>query len=589
MNTAFTGAALLSIGGTISACITWGAIAILVISILHGMSRGMYKTAIRIITLGLAVYLTYHLTEMITGILHDMFVDQTVEQIITRVWADYSTVVSEKIRGIINSFDATTMERLVAAATVIVAMPVVFVAVFYILKILSMFVYYLLHAIFRVGKKNSMVSKLMGIMLGIIQGAVVIWALLMPVAGLAGLAEEAKPVITHDKDEAVVERVNDIYENYIDDVTSNVFIKLVRGFGADHMFSSITTVTVGDESVDMKKQAIVIANIVADGYPLMDGSTSWTDLSDSDKNALLAILDDVGSDEYTAEIIAGVLRGMVRAHGSGYFDFGLEEPLNTFLLDFIKVFENADASTVKEDLRTFLDVYFILNDAGVLSHFGGGESASAAEELLGATDAEGNKVITKIINKLSENPRTSALVTSLTKFSLKLMAESTGNLLPEGVDADKIYDDVKVGMQDVLLNVNDASIPEEEKHEVVKESLNNTLIESGVVSADAPLSDDAMNSITDYVMENFAGKEELTDEDINNAIFSYYNQYGIPEGVNPDNVVIPGTGDGEGDVENTEPVQPEIPEGDEPAQGDEPVEGGEPTEDEEPTEGEDLV
>ena len=224
--------------------------------------------------------------------------------------------------------------------------------------------------------------------------------------------------------------------------------------------------------------------------------------------------------------------------------------------EFVHIFADSDRTTVEGDLKTFLDVYFILNDAHVLSHFGGGDSSNVAEELLGATDADGTKVITKIIDKLSENPRTASLVTSLTKFSLKLMAESTGNLLPEGTDADQIYEDVKVGMQDVLLNVNDPSIPEEEKHEVVKESLNNTLIESGVVSADAPLSDEAMNSITDYVMENYAGKEELTDDDINNAIFAYYNQYGIPEGVNPDNVVIPGAGD---TTEGGESVEGEAP------------------------------
>lgn len=552
MNTAFAGAALLSasIGGTVSACITWGSIAVLIISILHGMSRGMYKTAIRIITIGFAIFLTYHVTEMITGFLHEMFVDQTVEEIITRVWPGYTDVVAENTRGIINSFDATTMERLVATGTVIFIMPIVFVAAFYILKVLSMFLYYLLHAIFRVGKKNSMVSKLMGIMLGIIQGLVVLWALLMPVAGLASLAEEAKPTLTSDKDPAVIEKVNGIYEDYIDDVSSNMFIKLVRGFGGDAMFGSITTVTVGDEEVDMKKEAIVIAEIIADGYPLMDGSASWSELRESDKRALTAILEDVGDDEYTANMIAGVLRGVVKAHESGYFNFGFEEPLKGFLDEFVHIFANSDRTTVEGDLKTFLDVYFILNDAHVLSHFGGGDSSNVAEELLGATDENGTKVITKIIDKLSENPRTASLVTSLTKFSLKLMAESAGNLLPEGTDADQIYEDVKVGMQDVLLNVNDPSIPEEEKHEVVKESLNNTLIESGVVSADAPLSDEAMNSITDYVMENYAGKEELTDDDINNAIFSYYNQYGVPEGVNPDDInpdLIPGGNGGSGE------------------------------------------
>lgn len=568
MNTAFASAALLeagsAVGKTASLGITAISVAIILISVFYGMSRGMYKTAIRIVTIAISVLLSYYVVKRITAYAHTLFVGRSVEGVITNFWTGYINLFNEKVRGIINSFDAPTVERILATVFVICAVPIIFICVFHLIKLLTLALYLIGHGIFRVGKAKSPVSMIMGCILGAIQGLMIVWATMMPIAGVAAIAKDARSTLISDKDPAVAQNITSAYENYIDDICANPFIKLVDGFGGDIMFSRMMTVKVGDESVNMKKEAVVLAEVVADAYPMMDGGFSWAELRDKDKHAMTSVLDDVGNDKYTAKTVAGILRGISNAHKTGYFNFGFQEPFKSFMDEFIQVFDDSDETNVKGDLKTFLDVYFILNDAEVLSYFGGGLTEDTAEALLAAKDGE-TKVITKVTDKLSENDRTAGLVTSLTKFSLKLMAETSGNILPEGADADKIYDDVKVGMVDVLANVNDPTIPAEEKRDAVKESLNTTLINSGVVSAEKPLAEEQMNSITDYVMENYQGKTELTDDDINNAILAYYDKQGTtpPEGGVP---VLP---------EGSEPV---IPEGGEPVipEGSEPVipEGG---------------
>lgn len=527
MNITLTSAALLeagsSIGKTASLGITAITVAVILTSVFYGMSRGMYKTAIRIVTVALSIFLSYHAIELITDYMHSLFVGQSVEGVITKVWPKYTQIFSENVRGIVNSFDAATVERILATLFVIIIIPLVFIAVFHIIKAITLVLYLIIHGILRVGKAKSPVSMIMGCLLGAIQGMLIVWATMMPIAGVAGIAADARDDLINDKDPAVSQNITAAYENYIDDVCANPVIKLVRGFGGDIMFTNIMTVNVGNDVVDMKKEAVVLAEVVADAYPMMDGSFSWAELRDKDKKAMTSVLEDVANDEYTANTVAGIMRGVSNAHGGGYFKFGFKEPLRGFMGEFIQVFSDSDKTNIEGDLRTFLDVYFILNDAHVLSHFGGGLTESTAEALLSSTDGD-KKVITKVIDRLSENPRTTDLVTELTKFSLKLMAETSGNVLPGGTDADKIYDDVKVGMVDVLANVNDPSIPEEEKRDAVKDSLNTTLINSGVISAEKPLGEDAMNSMTDYVIENYAGKQELTDDDINNAILAYYDR-----------------------------------------------------------------
>lgn len=539
MNTAFMNAALLeasTVGSTISGAITAVAVILILLGVLLGMKRGMYKTTLRILTVVASSFIAYWVIEGVTDYLHGLFVGRTLEEIITGVWPGYTTAVAENLRNIINSFDAVTVERIIAAGTVILILPIVFTLVFIVAKLLTTILYFIIRSILRLGGINSPVSSLLGGFLGALQGALITGVILLPIAGLAGMAEEAREPLIADKDPAVAEKITNVYVNYLDDICANSTLKTIRSLGGDAIFSDMTTVTVGDEEVDMQKEAIVLVEIVADGAPLMK-DFSWAELRPEDKKAMSAILSDVGDDDYTANTVAGVLRAMSVANRVGAFSFGFEYPFNEFMDEFIQIFADSNRENVEADLETFLNVYFILNDYQVLSHFAGGLSEGSAESLL-SQDADGDSVVNKIIDTLSANPRTKGLVTSLTKFSLKLMAESAGNLLPEGMDAEQVYEDVKLGMNDVLEKVNDESITPEEKHEVVKEEINNTLISSGVITEDTPISEEAMDSLTDYVMENYVGKEELTDDDINNAILAYYTKTGKEPGtpINPDDI-----------------------------------------------------
>lgn len=545
------------LGETISLAITVVAAIFVFSGLLFGLTRGMYKTAIRLITIIASAILAFFAASMISDYVHQLFIGQTVEGLVTQFWPDYMTTVPEAFRDIINSFDAVTVERLLTMVFTMLAIPLIFTLAFLALKLVTAIIYFILFAILRVGDEKSGVSVLMGGLLGAVQGMIIAAIVLLPVSGLVTIAAESREPLISDKDPAVSENIEGVYEDYIDDIIANPVLSVIRTLGEDALFDSLTTVKIGEDEVHMSKEMTVFAEIVADGMPLTEPEFNWADLRDKDKKAMTAILSDVGEDDYTANLVAGILRGIANANGKGAINLGFEEPFSTFLNEFISIFLTSDKDNVDADLGTFLEVYFILNDYGVLEHFSmDGESGSAAEDLL-VQNKDGKTVINVVIDELSENPRTQPLVTSLTKFSLKLMAQSAGNMLPDDVSTDEIYDAIKEGMENnVLSSVNDPTIPEEEKKDAVKESLNNTLIDSGVITEDTPLDDEIMDSIADHVMESFAGKETLTNDDINNAIFSYYNKYGIPEGTTPPpGIDIPDLGGGsdDGGGSGTEP------------------------------------
>ena len=533
-----------SAGGTIGADMSSAITAIFVFFIFSGlffgMTRGMYKTAIRFITIAAVAIAAYFTITYMSDYIHGMFVGRNISDILATYWIGYEEVLDENIRHIISSFDAATVERLLVMIVTIVIIPILFILVFLVYKIVSMLVYFLLCGLFRAGGRKSLGSVIMGGILGALQGAFIAGVIFLPVAGIANTVGELKETIYEGKREDVVETIDMIYTDYADGIIANPVLDMLTQFGAVDIFADMVTVPVADSEVDMREEVKVVAEIAADAVPLFDDGLSWIQLNDQQKATLTAILADVGEDEYTATLISGVLRGLAKAYTVSGFDIGIGPPMDEFVDKFIELFETSSKDNVTKDLETFLNVYFILSDFEVLKFFDASENEAGlkVEDLL-TKEKDGKTIITHVIDTLSANDRTKTLVTELTKFSLKLMAESVGNLLPEGMDVEEIYDGVREGMTNVLLDVNNPEIPEEEKKEVVKETLNQTLIDAGVLTEETPLDDEVMSNIADHVITEFAGKEELTDDDINGAILSYFTKYGtegIPDGVTPDDI-----------------------------------------------------
>ncbi|MBR2930199.1 MAG: CvpA family protein [Clostridia bacterium] len=528
------------IGGTISTVITVVAIVFIVACMLGGFSRGMYSTALRLLCIILAAWLSIEAIHLATDYIHSMMAGETVETVITRFWPDYTTSVDPFIRDVIHCFDAETVERVLVMVIAIAVIPVAFIVVFILAAILTSMVSGLLSGILMLGRRPSGVSSLVGGIIGAVQGALIAAVFILPVAGLADVARDSRTHLIEDKDPVVSDFVEMVYTDYLDPVIDNQIVNLLLDIGGEDIYDDILTVKVGDEEVHMKKEFAVMAEIAADAVPLFHPQIfNWENLTEGDKRAITTILADVGEDPYTANTIAGILRAAAKANADDVFNLGFEEPFGSFLDEFIGVFDNVTSETVNEDLSTFVEVYFILNDYGILNHFfHATESEFRPEELL-AADKDGKTIVTHVTDALSANPRTAHLVTSLTKFSFQIMADSVGNVLPEGVDTDQIYEDVKVGMEDVLASVNNPDIPPEEKKDVVKTELNNALVNAGVLSEETKLDDEVMDVISDHIMTEFEGKEELTDDDINSAILSFYNKYASSG--------LPGTGEGDGE------------------------------------------
>lgn len=125
-------------------------------------------------------------------------------------------------------------------------------------------------------------------------------------------------------------------------------------------------------------------------------------------------------------------------------------------------------------------------------------------------------VISKLIEVVKSNQRTSPLLTTLTKLSVTIMAESMGL----GEDAEELYEDIKTGVNDILAIDPESYSDPAEYEAAVGDSIETTLAEQGI-ELEREVIDEMASAAADICRENDI--EELTDEQISDILLKYYD------------------------------------------------------------------
>ncbi len=513
-----------SIGGWISLGLIAFALLTILVSMFYGLKRGFGKTVIRIVTIAAAAGIAYFVAMGITDFIDSQVAGKTLEELITTYYADYETAVQPEIREIIASFDIETAQLIVDVVIAIVTAPVVFIAAFYAIKAVLFVVYWLLGAIVAGGRHKGLFSRLLGAALGVVQGALVAVVVLLPVCGFLTLAGEAREELTSREDLSpeTVEAVDGFYTAYLDDAISSPVVTLIGQYGYDTVFKGLTHATVEGEEYDMREKAVLLAGVAVDVVELK--GMDWKAPNPDQQVDIERILHSMAGDEYMAKILAGVLRGSSTALTENIDAFPVEEPFRSIFAEAFGLFSDSDHTNVEGDLNTMLHVYFIMADHEILVLLSEDDTEGLKGKLT-ATDENGTLIIDSVIDELHKNERTDRLVTILTKLSISIMADQLGL----GEDVTVMYENVKGGINDALAIDKENYETDEEYRAALNESVSGTLEENGIV-----LEDEIVEGISDYIADNYSDLEEITDQEVNDVILSYYSSYVEYKNNNPD-------------------------------------------------------
>ena len=282
------------------------------------------------------------------------------------------------------------------------------------------------------------------------------------------------------------------------------------------------------------------------------GEFDWTNPTPEQCDALEGIVDKLSHDAYVASILSGSMRGIATAIDSGVIVFELEEPVLGVMNSLVGIFTTLNEDNFGSDMDTILDVYVLLAREGVLSTL-----ASQSEDITAVFVAEneaGETVIKRVIATINSNPHMKPLVTMLTKLSLSIMMNDVG--IENG---DEVYDTIKDGVTEVIAIDRTQYETEDEYVAAVSESLDATLKEH-----DITLAPEIVNNMAEYLASqeySNLSSEEITDDEVNDVIFSYYEaylNYVNNGGENPfPDLDLGGEGVGGGDATSPEGTSPE--------------------------------
>ncbi len=505
--------------GRVGAYISLGIFGYVLLSVLSGLffgiKRGFSKTLIRTITIVASAVGAVLVCYYASGALSSFLEGKTLEEVLKMALPNYEDVLNEQYRNIIACFDLETAALILKLLLCLIVLPIAFGLLFVIFNVVTMLIYAIISAAMGLTNyRKGAGSVIGGAVLGMVEGALIALVLLIPVSGFIGVASDARVALDEGgMPDETMNNIDAIYTEFVDDSINNPLLGGIRKFGGDAVFGLITSADVGGEKVRMDEKVTTLATIVSDAMSLK--GTNWKEPSQTAKDALLRVTADLGDDSFTAEFVSGILRGVGKAVDTGAVVIPIPDPFGAIVKDALAVLKDSEAHSIKEDLDTFLGVYFILADHGVLDAFTG-DSSSALTDMLITKDADGNTAINLVIDKFKENDRTKPLVSSLAKLSVSIMSNSMD--MSEG--SHETYTAVHTEVKDILtLNKSDYANEDEYKADVSNK------LDSALKEQDINVEPEILSEMTEYIASNYGDAANISDIDVDMAILSYYDAY----------------------------------------------------------------
>ena len=486
------------------------AVFFLLIGVIRGLLRGFGKEFLSLLTLALSAVASFTLCTRAYAQVHDYLAGKTVGALLAETQWQLSGMLADAL----NNLTVDTAEIVFALPITIVVLPIAFVTLTLLLQFVLGILRLIIDLIFFRGKKNG-ASRLGGMLLGVVRGGVVAALLLLPISGLLSLAKDSVAIVRSEAgaDAQVVTLYNDSLK---ESAENNPLPTLVMQAGGEYVWSSLATVNLDGPRQDMRESFKSLIGAACDASSLI--GADFTALTPENEEAVRSLVSRLGENPQLAKLVAGLAKAVSEASEQENFTMNLGDPYDGFVLSFLHIFSDSNASNIEGDVRTLAEVYILLSDNGVLPAFT--ESSDAVIDQLIVQDENGETVIAKVIAELRANERTKPVVTELTKFSVSLMAGQVGI---EGVD-DKTYESVKSGVKE-LLTIKKEEKTEEEYKEEVKRTLDKTLKEN-----DIEVSEEIVSEMAQYVSDNYEELhidelEDLDDDKISDVLLSYYDAY----------------------------------------------------------------
>lgn len=509
---------------------------------LKGLSRGLSRQVIRTLTIVGSVALSIFIVKTFSDSLFiEFFEGKTTQDLINLINEVMAELEAEPIDlSLLANFDIDTLRYLISLPISLVLMPFIFVLFFIVISFLMLIVHAIVSGILGFRKKrNNALTRLLGFVLGAVQGVAVAFILMTPIFGYAQVYTETVSILEEQMPEnETVVAMSAVYDTYVKPTYEHPLIKFAKNAGCDALFSAMVTVKFEEDvAIDMTDTVPTLASVFADATSL--GGADFKSLTPDQEQTIKSIISTIDENDFLATILSGAVRGVAYSYTEGALPLEIGEPFDKIIDSAISIFHTSDRDNIASDLATIADVYFVLSRDGVLVAFEG-DSDTLMSVVTKRDPETGKTPINDVIDAINSNPRIKPLISMLTRLSVELMASN----MDLGEDGAQLYDKVTEGLNNTLA-ISKEGKTEEEYVAEVSASINTTLVENGI-----ELEPEIVDTMAQYVNDNIDVESGATAEDILITYFDAWLEYqetgtvpddipgGIPGGI-PDGIPVP--------------------------------------------------
>ena len=486
------------------------ALFVLIIGLL-GFMRGIGKQTVFFVAVGASIFLAYLISVNIYPYLQNLLKDNSISEFCALFGVNFTP----ELANLVDCIDSATASYIIALPLTVVVVPVLFVLLAFIISGIFIIPCFLICGILGFGRKyNNLYTRIGGAAVGAIEGFIIAAVLLIPVVGIADVCGDAvKLAETEHPDSENTISISQLYHDNLDKAESNFIYQFVDG-QLGYIYDQFTIIDMDGCKVEMDTVAEDFFEIFV-LYGDLGSDVDFNRLTPENKEVFDSIVDSFAGDYYMTSVVSGATRSISNAIVGGNIILEVEEPLGTFMRAVISVFETSTPENVDDDLRTILQIYYDISDAGVLASMELKDKTMF--EAFVAQDESGNSLVSLICSHLNENPRFNVVSTSLSDFAMEMLFN---HLDVDGTVAETVTE-VKGSLNEIVKLDKDSYETEEEYKADVSLKIDDTLKNNGI-----ELESDQLAEITDYVINEFEGKEEITDMDMALFMSKYYDIYG---------------------------------------------------------------
>ena len=443
-------------------------------------------------------------TAEFAGILQSTLADQGLEFTLEEVEVLYKGVDMETFAYIW----ALVLNTLVA--------PIVFTVLFVLIGVIGKVVTGIVGLF--IPKGRTLVLKLLGVLGGVIEGAIIAGIILLPVVGIVNIAGDAVDVVRDSEDESLVEIV-EVYDDVVAPLENHVIVKTVGALGGDAVLEKFATVEVDGVERDLRKEfpsifkfGLGVASIT--NIDMSDG------LDDMEKAMISGLIDSVDDSLLLSKTACAYLNICSNLYEIELGGVPAEEmdPMTLMMGEMFSVFgpEKTNLSTLGMNLNTIKNVFFVLADSGLLE-------TDDFVGVLASEYEEGVTVLNKLTSILEANENTAHIVPMLTKMMVSTM-------VPEG--SEEAYEEVKNGFSQLVQIETEGKEKEEVKVEV-EETVTDILGSFDITVGDGEdqITQDVLDNVTEFLTEELMNGNidipvdengQISDADLLDLLLKYY-------------------------------------------------------------------